>query len=71
MYSRNNIFKDIRKKYGKDINNIIRSFETPKTKYQKVVLDLKFIKICKIEELIPTFANVCLSVKHGNAKLKK
>ena len=42
-----------------------------KTKYQKVVLDLKFIKTCKKEELIPTFANIRLSVRHGSAKLKK
>ena len=42
-----------------------------KTKYQKVVLDLKFIETCKKEELIPTFANIRLSVRHGSAKLKK
>ena len=71
LYSRHDIFKHIRKKHGKDINSIIRSFEILKTKYQRVVLDLKFIKTCKKEELIPTFANVRLSVKHGSAKLKK
>ena len=42
-----------------------------KTKYQRVILDLKFIKTCKKEELVSTFANVRLSVKHGSAKLKK
>ena len=57
------------KNHGKDINNIIRSFETHKSKYQKVVLDLKFIKTCKKAELIPTFTNVRLSVKHESAKL--
>ena len=31
-----------------------------KTKYQRVILDLKFIKTCKKEELVPTFANVGL-----------
>ena len=71
LYSCNNIFKRIRKEHGKDINNIIRSFETLKTMYQKVVLYLKFIKTCKMEELIPTFANVRLTVKHGSAKLEK
>ena len=71
LYCDNDIFNHIRKKHGKDIYNIIRSFETLKTKYQKVILDLKFIKTCKKEELIPTFANVRLSVKHGSAKLKK
>ena len=71
LYSRNDIFKHIRNKHGKDIYNIIRSFETLKTKYKKVILDLKYIKTCKKEELIRTFANVCLSVKHGSAKLEK
>ena len=71
LYSRHDIFNYIRKKHGKDINNIIRSFETLKTRYQKVVLDLKLIKTCKKEELIPKFANVRLSVKYGSAKLKK
>ena len=71
LYCDNDIFKHIRKKHGKDIYNIIRSFETLKTKYQNVILDLKFIKPCKKEELILTFGNVRLSVKHGSAKLKK
>ena len=71
LYSRNGIFNHIRKKHGKDIYNIIRSFKALKTKYQKLILDLKFIKSCKKEELIPTFGNVRLSVKHGSAKLKK
>ena len=71
LYSRNDIFKHIRKKHGKGIYNIIGSFETLQTKYQKVILNLKFIKTCKKEELFPTFANVRLSVKHGSAKLKK
>ena len=65
------IFKHIRKKHGKDIHNIIRSFETLKIKYLKVILDLKFIKTCIKEELITTFTNVRLSVKHESAKLKK
>ena len=71
LYSRNDIFKHIRKKHGKGIYNIIRSFETLKIKYQKVILNLKFIKTCKKEGLFSTFANVRLSVKHGSAKLKK
>ena len=32
-----------------------------KTKYQRVILDLIFIKTCKKEELVSTFANVRLS----------
>ena len=41
------------KKHGKYIYSIIRSLKTLKTKYQKVILDLKFIKKCKKEELVP------------------
>ena len=37
------------------------------TNYKKT----KFIKTCKRENLIPTFANVKLAIKTGNAKLKK
>ena len=50
---------------------MVRSFENLKTKFEKVTLDIKFNKICKREGLIPTFANVRLSIKHQNLKLKK
>ena len=35
-----------------------------------MTLDIKFPKTCKREGLIPTFANVCLSIKQQNLKLK-
>ena len=57
LYFHNDIFKHIGMKHGKDVYNIIRSFETLKTKYQKVVLDLIFIKTYRKEDLIPTFAD--------------
>ena len=37
----------------------------------KVQVDIKFIKLCKQENLIPTFANIELSLKLSNGKLKK
>ena len=37
----------------------------------KVQTDIKFIKVCKQKNLIPTFENVKLSLKHNNNKLKK
>ena len=37
----------------------------------KVQADIKFMKLCKQENLIPTFANIELSLKHSNNKLKK
>ena len=42
-----------------------------KTKFEKVTLDIKLIKTCKREGLIPTFANVRLSIKQQSPKLKK
>ena len=36
-----------------------------------MTLDIKFIKIYKREGLIPTFANVLLSIKQYNPKLKR
>ena len=40
------------------------------TKYMKVTADIKFIKLCKVEKIIPTFAKVNLSIKSGGRKLK-
>ena len=37
----------------------------------KVQADIKCIKLCKQEHLISTFANIKLSLKHNNNKLKK
>ena len=70
LYSHINIFKVIKKKYGKDIYTLVRSFEKIKTKYMKTILDIKFLKQCKQEQLNPTFANVRLSTKGSNFKLK-
>ena len=36
----------------------------------KVTADIKFIKLTKLEEIIPTFAKVSLSIKSGSRKLK-
>ena len=73
LYSQINIFKVIKKKHEKDIYTLVQSFEnikTKKTKYVRTILDIKFLKQCKQEQLIPTFANVRLSTKGSNIKLK-
>ena len=36
----------------------------------KTILDIKFLKQCKLKQLIPTFANICLSMRGSNIKLK-
>ena len=61
LYSRKDIFKHIKKKHGKDISDIVRPFENLKTKYEKTSLHIAFIKSCKQEHLLPTFAKVRLS----------
>ena len=35
-----------------------RSFDKLKTKYMNKVVDIKFIKLCKTSNVIPTFVNV-------------
>ena len=70
LYSRINIFKFIKKKHGNDIYTLVRTFENIKTRYEETLLDIKFLKICKVEHLIPTFANIQLGTSGINIKLK-
>ena len=69
LYARNNTFKFIKMKHGQDII-IVQSYESLKTKLLKVQTDIKFIKSCKKENLIPTFAKVNLAIRSGSRKLK-
>ena len=48
---------------------LVRSHELLMTKYMKVTADIKFIKFCKVEKIILTFAKVNLSTKSGSKKL--
>ena len=66
LYARNNILKRIKKKHGQDILSHVRLLENLKTKSMKNEAVIKFIKLCKQENLIPTFVNVKLSLKHNN-----
>ena len=70
LYARNNTFKYIKEKHGKDFIKIVRSYESLKTRYMKVKADIKFVKSCKRENLTPTFAMVNLAIKNGSKKLK-
>ena len=62
-------YKRIKKKHGEDMISLARSYEQLKTKYMKTAGDIVFTKICKIENLIPTFVKINLSVKDDNKKL--
>ena len=44
LYARNNVFKHVKKKHGQEIIRTVRSLENLKTKYVKVVADIKFIR---------------------------
>ena len=65
LYVHNNIFKYIKKKHGQNIITVVRSYESFKTKYMKVQVNINFIKSCKKESLIPTFAKVNVSIKNA------
>ena len=71
FYSRNKIFKRVQKKHEQDIISIVKTYERLKRqKYMKTQADIKFIKRGKLENLMPTFPKVNLSIKAGSYKLK-
>ena len=41
-----------------------------KTRYANTLPDIKLLKICKVEHLIPAFANISLATNGNNIKLK-
>ena len=61
----------ITRKLGQDIVKIAGNLEDLLTKHQKNVLDIKFIKTCKKENLVPLFETVNLVAKHGTMRLKR
>ena len=70
LYARINIFRLIRGKHGQEVLKHIRSLEDNKGRLMKIEADISFIKACKAEQLIPTFAKVKLSIKSANRKLQ-
>ena len=66
-----NIFKHIEKKHVQSTLGIVRSLEKVKRKWFKIRQDINFIKICKKEDLIPTFAKEKLAIKSGNNRVKQ
>ena len=71
ILSQVNIFKHIERKHRRQILKNVRALERLKGKWYKINKDIKFIKLCKKEYLIPTFAKVKLSIKSGNAKIQQ
>ena len=50
---------------------VARDFEQKKTKFEKLDADIVFIKLCKKEQLIPTFAKVNIYIRNGTYKLNR
>ena len=69
LYSRN-ISTRIKKKLRQDVRELVRSYESLMTKCMKVTTGMKFIKFCKVEKIIPTFAEVNFSMRSDSRKLK-
>ena len=69
LYARITVFKFIKKKYGQDVITAVRNDEKVKTKCMKAAQEIKLIKSCKKEHLVPTFAKVNLSIKSGSYEL--
>ena len=54
LYPQNDIFKLIKK----SAVTVVKSFEDFKTKYEKILFGIKFMKTCRQGNLLPTFAKV-------------
>ena len=66
----NLLFVAIKKKHGQNFLNVVRKYEQLLAKFMKLQADIKFIKTCKKEYLVPTFANVKLATRSGSKNLK-
>ena len=71
LYARDNVFKHIKKKHEHNLIKAVRDFEQKKAKSEKLVADIAFIKLCKKEQLIPSFAKVNVSMRNGTDKVKR
>ena len=71
LLARLSIFEYIEKKHGRLVLENIRSLEKAKRKWFKISKNINFIKTCKTENLLPTFAKVKLVIKSGNKKIQR
>ena len=71
LLSQVNIFKYKEMKHGRQILKNVGTLERLKGKGCKINKDIKFIKLCKKEHLIPTFAKVKLAMKSGNVRIQQ
>ena len=71
LLARLSIFEYIEKKHGRLVLENIRSLEKAKCKWFKISKNINFIKTCKTENLLTTFAKVKLVIKSGNKKIQR
>ena len=70
IWSQKPLYTYIREKIGTETLRQCRVFEKAVLRYEKLLLDLKFLLTCKKESLIPVFAKPKLSIKE-NPRLRK
>ena len=70
IWSQKPIYTYIREKIGTETLRQCRVFEKTVLRYEKLLLDLKFLLTCKKESLVPVFAKPKLSIKE-NPRLRK
>lgn len=59
-------WQHVKKEHGQVALTVARMLEDLKIRVMKTEADIHFIKTCKREKIIQTFAKVKLSIKHGN-----
>jgi hypothetical protein len=70
IWSRKPLYTYIREKIGTETLRQCRVFEKAVLRYEKLLLDLKFLLTCKKESLVPVFAKPKLSIEE-NPRLRK
>ena len=65
------IFKYLWWKHRQSTVQIVRTLEHVQWHYAKVNEDIRFIKICKKEDLLPKFAKIQFSIRYVCMKLKQ
>ena len=54
-----------------DLVKVVKDLEQMKIQFAKLDANIALIKLCKKEQLIPTFAKVNISIRNGTCMLKK
>ena len=69
LVAHSNLFNYIKKKYELNTLEKLRRYESLRLKYVRVLCDIKFIKCCNRDNLVPKFARISNGVVNNNKKL--